>query len=99
MLYATYFFFGAGIGVAQMDRGLLAADGRMAKVSWDWMMLAIVPYYLMWVLISIKREISRATRSPLPDWYEGAYAICFTVFSVAIMFLILAYFLRFAHSG
>ena len=35
----------------------------------------------------------------LPDWYEGAYAICFTVFSVAIMFLILAYFLRFAQSG
>ena len=35
----------------------------------------------------------------MPDWYEGAYAVCFTVFSVAIMFLILAYFLRFAHSG
>ena len=47
MLYATYFFFGAGIGVAQMDRGLLAADGRMAKVSWDWMVLAIVPYCLL----------------------------------------------------
>ncbi len=30
----------------------------MAKVSWDWMILAIVPYYLMWVLICIKREIS-----------------------------------------
>ena len=47
MLYASYFFFGAGIGVAQMDRGLLAADGRMAKVSWDWMVLAIVPYCLL----------------------------------------------------
>jgi hypothetical protein len=57
MLYASYFFFGAGIGVAQMDRGLLAADGRMAKVSWDWMVLAIVPYCLLWVLIFIKREI------------------------------------------
>ena len=31
MLYASYFFFGAGIGVANMDRGLLAADGRLAK--------------------------------------------------------------------
>ena len=56
LLYATYFFFGAGIGLRNLDRGLLAADGRMAKVSWDWMMLAIVPYYLMWVLISIKRD-------------------------------------------
>ena len=35
----------------------------------------------------------------MPDWYEALYAICFTVFSVAIMFLILAYFLRFKQSG
>jgi surface polysaccharide O-acyltransferase-like enzyme len=98
MLYATYFFFGAGIGVAQMDRGLLAADGRMAKVSWDWMVLAIVPYCLLWVLIFIKREIL-GNPSPLPDWYEALYAVCFTVFSVAIMFLILAFFQRFKQSG
>ena len=98
MLYATYFFFGAGIGVMNMDRGLLATDGRMSKVSWDWIILAIVPYYLMWVLISIKRDIL-GNPAHLPDWYEGSYAVCFTVFSVAILFLILAYFLRFAHSG
>ncbi len=81
-----------------MDRGLLSADGRMAKVSWDWLVLAIVPYYVMWVLISIKREIL-GNPVDLPDWYEAAYAVCFTVFSVAILFLILAYFLRFACSG
>jgi surface polysaccharide O-acyltransferase-like enzyme len=50
------------------------------------------------VLISIKREIL-GNPVDLPDWYEGLYAVCFTVFSVAILFLILAYFLRFAHSG
>jgi surface polysaccharide O-acyltransferase-like enzyme len=98
MLYATYFFFGAGIGVQYLDRGLLAADGRMAKVSWDWLMLALVPYCLLWVLIYIKREIL-GNPEVLPDWYEGIYAVCFTVFSVAILFLILAYFLRFKHSG
>jgi surface polysaccharide O-acyltransferase-like enzyme len=98
MLYATYFFFGAGIGVQYLDRGLLAADGRMAKVSWDWMVLALVPYYLMWVLISIKRDIL-GNPVDLPDWYEGLYALCFTVFSVAILFLILAYFLRFGDAG
>ena len=98
MLYATYFFFGAGIGVRNMDRGLLAADGRMAKVSWDWLMLTLVPYCLLWTLIFIKREIL-GNPSPLPNWYEGLYAVCFTVFSVAILFLILAYFLRFKQSG
>ena len=55
-------------------------------------------YYLMWVLITIKRDIL-GNPADLPDWYEGSYAVCFTVFSVAILFLILAYFLRFAHSG
>jgi peptidoglycan/LPS O-acetylase OafA/YrhL len=35
----------------------------------------------------------------LPNWYEGLYAVCFAVFSVAIMFLILAFFQRFRQSG
>ena len=73
LLYATYFFFGAGIGVQFMDRGLLAADGRMAKVSWDWMILAIVPYCLMWVLISSSAKYW-GIRRHLPDWYEASYA-------------------------
>jgi hypothetical protein len=98
MLYATYFFFGAGIGVQMMDRGLLSPEGRMAKVSWDWMLLALVPYCLMWGLIYIKREIL-GNPVHLPDWYEGTYAVFFTVFSVAVLFLILACFLRFKHSG
>jgi hypothetical protein len=98
LLYATYFFFGAGIGVQLLDRGLLAADGRMAKVTWDWMMLALVPYCAMWVLIYIKREIL-GNPVLLPYWYEGIYGFFFAAFSVAIMFLILAYFLRFKNSG
>jgi hypothetical protein len=98
LLYATYFFFGAGIGVQLLDRGLLAADGRMAKVTWDWMILALVPYCAMWVLIYIKREIL-GNPVLLPHWYEGVYGFCFAAFSVAIMFLILAYFLRFNYSG
>jgi hypothetical protein len=98
MLYASYFFFGAGIGVANMDRGLLATDGRMAKVSWEWTVLAIVPYCLLWGLIFIKREIL-GNPSPLPNWYEAIYAVCVTIFSVAIMFLILAFFQRFKRSG
>jgi hypothetical protein len=98
MLYATYFFFGAGIGVQFLDRGLLAADGRMAKVTWEWMILALVPYCFMWVLIYIKREVL-GNPVVLPHWYEGVYAFFFALFSVAVLFLILAYFLRFKHSG
>jgi hypothetical protein len=98
LLYATYFFFGAGIGVQLLDRGLLAEDGRMAKVTWDWMVLALVPYCAMWGMIYIKREIL-GNPVHLPVWYEGIYGFFFAAFSVAVMFLILAYFLRFKHSG
>ncbi len=98
MLYATYFFFGAGIGVHYLDRGLLAADGRLAQHTFGWMILALVPYCMMWVLIYIKREI---LGNPvwLPDWYEGTYGFFFAAFSVSVLFLILAYFFRFKQSG
>ncbi len=57
LLYATYFFFGAGIGLQYLNRGLLAADGRLATSTWLWIILVLVPYCLLWVLIYIKREI------------------------------------------
>jgi surface polysaccharide O-acyltransferase-like enzyme len=98
LLYATYFFFGAGIGAAALDRGLLSADGRLARSGWGWMITALVPYCLMWVLIYVKREIL-GNPVRLPDWYEASYGLFFAAFSVGIMFAILAYFLRFKRSG
>ena len=91
LLYATYFFFGAGIGAAALDRGLLSADGRLARSGWGWMITALVPYCLMWVLIYVKREIL-GNPVRLPDWYEASYGLFFAAFSVGIMFAILAYF-------
>jgi hypothetical protein len=98
LLYATYFFFGAGIGAVALDRGLLSADGRLARSGWGWMITALVPYCLMWVLIYVKREIL-GNPVRLPDWYEASYGLFFAAFSVGIMFAILAYFLRFKRSG
>jgi peptidoglycan/LPS O-acetylase OafA/YrhL len=98
LLYATYFFFGAGIGALALDRGLLAADGRLSKSDWSWAILALVPYCLMWVLIYIKREIL-GNPVLLPAWYEATYGFFFAAFSVAIMFVILGFFLKFKQSG
>jgi hypothetical protein len=98
LLYATYFFFGAGIGVRYLDRGLLASDGQLGNRSLAWTVPALVPYCLMWVMIYIKREIL-GNPPRLPDWYEAIYGLFFAAFSVAIMFTILAYFLRFKQSG
>jgi len=98
LLYAAYFFIGAGVGAANFDRGLLGADGRLAKSGWGWAIATLIPYCLLWGLIAIKREIL-GDPDTLPHWYEAAYGVFFVAFSAAILFAILAYFLRFKRSG
>ena len=98
LLYASYFFFGAGIGLMNLDRGLLAADGQLAKRAGAWTIPALIPYCLMWVMIFVKREIL-GNPVRLPDWHEAIYGLFFAAFSVAIMFTILSFFLRFKKSG
>ena len=99
LLYAAYFFIGAGIGVANFSNGVLGADGQLAKSSgWGWAALTLVPYCLLWGLIYIKREIL-GNPDDLPTWYEASYSIFFVVFSAAITFAILAYFLHYKKTG
>jgi hypothetical protein len=98
LLYAAYFFIGAGIGSANFDRGLLGADGQLAKSGWGWAIATFIPYCLLWGLIIIKREVL-GNPDPLPHWYEASYAVLFSIFSAAMLFTILAYFLRFKRSG
>jgi hypothetical protein len=98
LLYAAYFFIGAGIGAANFNRGLLAADGQLAKSGWGWAIATFIPYCLLWGLIIVKREIL-GNPDPLPHWYEASYAVLFTIFSAAMLFTILGYFLRFKRSG
>ena len=98
LLYASYFFIGASVGAMNINRGILSADGQLAKSGWAWVIATIIPYCLLWTLITIKREIL-GNPSPLPVWYETAYSILFVIFSAAILFAILAYFLRFKRAG
>ena len=98
LLYAAYFFVGAGIGAAHFDRGVLSADGRLAKSGWGWAVATLIPYCLLWVMIIIKREVL-GNPDVLPQWYEAIYGLFFVAFSAAILFAILAFFLRFKQSG
>jgi peptidoglycan/LPS O-acetylase OafA/YrhL len=98
LLYAAYFFIGAGVGAANFDRGLLSADGRLAKSGWGWVIATLIPYCLLWVLIYIKREIL-GNPPELPAWYQVIYGLFFVAFSAAILLAILAYFLRFKRYG
>jgi surface polysaccharide O-acyltransferase-like enzyme len=98
LLYAAYFFIGAGVGAANFDRGVLSADGRLAKSGWEWVIATLIPYCLLWILIYIKREIL-GNPPVLPGWYEAIYGFLFVTFSAAMMLAILAFFLRFKRTG
>jgi peptidoglycan/LPS O-acetylase OafA/YrhL len=98
LLYASYFFIGAGIGAANFERGLLGANGQLAKSGWGWAIVTLVAYCLLWGLIIIKREVL-GNPDPLPHWYEVSYSVLFVIFSAGMLFTILAYFLRFKRSG
>jgi hypothetical protein len=98
LLYAAYFFIGAGIGAANFDHGVLSTSGRLAKSNWGWIAATLVPYGLMWVMIYIKREIL-GNPDPQPAWYLTFYGFFLVAFSAAILFAILAFFLRFKQSG
>ena len=56
LLYAAYFFIGAGIGAANFERGILSAEWAAAKSSWGWIAAtrSVLPDVVM---IYIKREI------------------------------------------
>jgi hypothetical protein len=93
LLYAAYFFIGAGIGAANFDRGVLSANGQLPETRWFWLIVTLIPYCLMWGMIYIKREIL-GNPYPLPDWYLAIYGLFFVLFSAAILFAILAFFLH-----
>lgn len=99
LLYLAYFLIGAGIGAASFKTGVLSSSGRLANGGvWGWAILAFIPYCLLWGLIYIKREIL-GNPDTLPVWYEASYSVLFVIFSAAITFAILAFFLRFKRGG
>jgi hypothetical protein len=91
LFYASYFSFGAGIGVQGLNGGLLAADGKLAKGNWIWIPTVLIPYCCMWGLVYIKREIL-GNPMQLPHWYEGIYGFFFACFSMAVVFGMLGFF-------
>jgi len=98
LLYAAYFFIGAGVGAAHLDRGLLSPIGGLPKTRWTWVIVALIPYCLLWGLIYIKRAI--LGNPPVePHWYEASYGVFFVVFSAAVAFSILAFFLNSKEPG
>ena len=97
-MFGGLLFIGAGVGAAHFNRGILSAYLPLAQSGLGLVIATLVPYYLMWVLIYINRGIL-GNPPVLPHWYEASYGVFFVAFSAAILFAILAFFLRFRQSG
>lgn len=98
LLYASYFFIGAGVGLAAMNKGLLSPDGQLAK-RWDrWALVTLIAYSFLVLLIVYKRGFA-ADPDNLPEWYEVAYGFALPLFSAAITFAFLAFYLHVDRPG
>ena len=98
LLYLVYFFAGMGIGAVSFDKGLLAADGGLARRWPIWLAVTIVTYGCIIALIYIKHGVLPDVNHQ-PLWWQVAYALAFVSYSAAQTFNILALFLRFDNEG
>jgi hypothetical protein len=98
LLYLLYFFAGIGVGAVPFGRGVLAADGGLARRWPAWLAVTVATYAGLLALIYVKHSVL-----PDPDhrplWWEVAYALAFASYSAAQTLNILALFLRFSNDG
>jgi len=98
LLYLLYFFAGCGIGAASFDRGLLAADGEMARRWPVWLGATVASFGAILALIYVKHSVLPDSNN-LPLWWDVAYALAFVSYSAAQTFNVIALFLRFDNEG
>ncbi len=89
LLYAVYFFAGLGIGVEGIDRGLMAADGVLARRWTLWLAAALASLFLWMGLTSLTMN------GPAPIAIAIAADLSFVVTCAAGCFFLIAASLRF----
>jgi glucans biosynthesis protein C len=89
LLYATYYVAGLGIGVYGVERGLLAADGALARRWRVWLVQALT-YLLLWMGFT-----SLAMNYPAAFLPQLAAGVSFALAGAASCFFMLAVCLRF----
>jgi glucans biosynthesis protein C len=90
--YAVYFFAGVGVGIYGLERGLLAADGTLARRWATWLAAAFVAFVLWMGATALSLHEHASTMA-------GAWIVAHLAFVVACAsgcLCALAIFLRFA---
>lgn len=93
LLYAACFMFGAGVGYAHSERGLLGEGNALSRQWGRWALAALAAYGVIVALVYDRRAIL-PDPNMLPQWWEVTYAFAFPLFSAAMTFAVLAWFMR-----
>ena len=84
LLYLTYFLAGTAVGAYRLERSLLKSGGPLAKRWWGWLIAGVLSFVVLLALVVGGPE------RPLID------AIAFAISCAALVFGVMAVFLRFA---
>ncbi|MGA7810294.1 acyltransferase family protein [Bradyrhizobium sp.] len=98
LLYLLYFLAGMGVGAVPFDKGVLAADGGLARRWPFWLAATTVSYGAIVALIYVKHGVLPDPNN-LPFWWDLAYALAFASYGAAQTLNVLALFLRFDNEG
>jgi surface polysaccharide O-acyltransferase-like enzyme len=96
LLYAGYFFAGIGVGALNLQAGLFAKGGEVARRWPVWTGFALVFYGAILLLVYAHHNWVAEFNSPPLVWSAG-YALAFALFSGAMAFAEPTIFLRFAN--
>ncbi len=96
-LYAGYFLLGVGLGATNLQTGLLAEGGEVAKRWQVWLACAAVFYGAILFLVYVHHNWIADFNSPPREW-RAAYGLAFALFSAAMTSAEVAVFVRFAKS-
>lgn len=97
LLYASYFFAGAGIGAVSLKAGILADNGEVAKRWPVWLGFALLFYGAILLLVYVHHHWVVDFNAPPLSWRTG-YGLAFALFSAAMTFTVLAMSLWLAES-
>lgn len=94
-IYGVFFFAGMGIGAANIDQGLLARSGALARQWLWWTIAAAASFGALAYLVNFRRmKLSNLTGAP-PFWWQSSYGVIYAVACTLICLAVLALFLRF----
>ena len=96
LFYLVYFFAGIGVGAWGLERGLLAAGGKLGRRWLLWLIIAVVAF------LAHSKAAEAVYSQPWPKTWQAtlksgpmmAWHILFPVFCAAASFACLALFIR-----